>query len=232
MIFDIIVILIFITLIIINVVRGAAKSLAGILTVVVSYFASTALGKMAGAYLYDIFVKPALTQAVTNAVSNVSADAANGVVSALPSWLTGLLSISAEDFSKLLKEPINNVSGTVSDAVNQAVQPVATGILTFFITILLFLIIWIILRKILVKPIVGLFRLPVLNFINRLLGFVLGAVDAFLLVSMLAYLTKLIIGCMSIRSSWFNESTIYNSFIFYHFYSGNIFTWISSLITG
>ena len=89
-----------------------------------------------------------------------------------------------------------------------------------------------ILQRIMVRPLVRLFRFPVLNVINRVGGAVIGLIDAVLLVCMLAYLTKLIIVNVGSNSSWFNESTINNSFIFYHFYSGNIFTWIGSLISG
>ena len=121
---------------------------------------------------------------------------------------------------------------TIADTVNTAIRPIAIGIITALATVILFLLLIIILRKLITKPIVLLFRFPILNFVNRLLGAVIGFIDAFLLVSMLAYLTKLIIVNASPQSSWFNESTIYNSFIFYHFYSGNIFSWISSLITG
>lgn len=232
MIFDIILIAIFIILIIVNVWRGFARSLASIIAVIVSYFSAAALGGLLAKYIYSTFVQPAVTKAVNEAIANVSTQTADGVVSSLPSWLTGLLSISSQDLTKVMEKPISEASGTIADAVNAAVCPVATGIITVMATVILFLLFVIILRKLITKPLVGLFRFPVLNFVNRFLGALIGFVDAFLLVSMLAYLTKLIIMYAAPQSSWFNESTIYNSFIFYHFYSGNIFSWIVSLITG
>ena len=232
MIFDLILAVIFIVLIAVNIHRGAAKSIANILAIVISYIASTALGKIIAAAVYDGMVRPALNQAVSNALSNVSTDAANTVVNSLPTWLTGLLNVSGDDLSNLLAEPISNVNGTITNAVDAAVKPVAIGLLTFFITIILFFLFLIVLRFLLVRPLARVFRFPVLNAINRILGAVIGIVDAILLVSMLAYLTKLILVNIGSNSTWFNESTIYNSFIFYHFYSGNIFTWVSSLVTG
>ena len=232
MIFDIILIAIFIILIIINVCRGFARSLASIIAVVVSYFSAAALGGVIANYIYITLIQPAVTKAVNDSIVNVSTQTADGVVSSLPTWLTGLMNISADDFANLLKQPISDASGTIADAVNSAVKPVATGIITAMATVILFLLFVIILRKLITKPLVRLFRFPVLNFVNRFLGAVIGFVDAFLLVSMLAYLTKLIIVNANPQSGWFNESTIYNSFIFYHFYSGNIFSWVSSLITG
>ena len=232
MIFDIILIAIFIILIIINVWRGFARSLASILAVIISYFSAAALGRLIAGFIYTTFVQPAVTKAVNEAVASVSTQTADGVVSALPSWLTDLLNFSSQDYAKLLDQPIDKASGAIADAVNAAVQPVATGIITAVATVILFLLLVIILRFLITKPLVHLFRFPVLNFFNRFFFFLFGFVDAFLLVSMLAYLTKLIIVNAHPQSSWFNESTIYNSFIFYHFYSGNIFSWLMSLITG
>ena len=88
------------------------------------------------------------------------------------------------------------------------------------------------LRLVLVKPLIALFRFPVLNTLNRVAGGVIGFIDAVLVVSMAAYLIKLILVNIGSNSTWFNEETINKSFIFSHFYSGNIFTWIGSLISG
>ena len=232
MIFDVIVILIFVALIALNVFRGAARALARFIATLVSYLGAAAIGQWLSLLAYNSFVRPKMEKAVTNAVSGVSTDAAENIISALPSWLTGIVDLKAEDLTNTLSGPISNATGTIAEAVNTAVKPVACGILTFFITIIAFLFLMIILQRILVKPLVRLFRFPVLNVVNRVGGAVIGLIDAVLLVCMLAYLTKLIIVNVGSNSSWFNESTINNSFIFYHFYSGNIFTWIGSLISG
>lgn len=232
MIFDVFVILVFIISVIINIRRGAAGALARFIASIIAYFAAAALGEWIAQGAYEIFVRPAIEKAVSGAVANAGTQAADSVVSALPSWLTGLLNLSAEELTNTFSDPISNVSGTVTTAVNDAVKPVACGILTFFITILVFMILMILLRWIVVKPLVRLFRFPGLNVLNRIGGAVIGVVGAFLLVCMTAYLIKLILVNVGSNSSWFNESTINNSFIFYHFYSGNIFTWISSLISG
>lgn len=232
MIFDVIVILVFIIVITICVIRGAARSLARLIALLIAYFAATALGQWLSLVIYGSIVEPAVEKAVANAVSGVSTQAADSIISALPSWLTGLLDVDSKDITGAFAEPITNATGTITNAVDAAVKPVACAILTFFITILIFLFLMIILQKILVTPLAALFRFPVLNVINRLGGFVIGLISAVLMVCMFAYLTKLILVNIGSTSSWFNESTINNSFIFYHFYSGNIFTWISSMITG
>lgn len=230
MIFDVIVILIFVGLIALNAYRGAARSLAHLIASLIAYVASTALGQWIALGAYDSIVRPAIEKAVTGAVSNAGTKAAENVVTALPSWLTGLLNLSPEDLTDAFSEPINNIKGTISEAVNSAVKPVASGILTFFITLLLFLFFLMILQRFLVRPLVAVFRFPGLNALNHIAGGVIGFIDALLLVCLLAYLIKLVLVNVGSQSTWFNETTINNSFIFCHFYSGNIFTWISSLI--
>lgn len=231
MIFDLIVVLIFVGLIALNVYRGAARSLARFIASLISYLSATAIGQWLSLLSYNAIVKPAMEKAVTNAVNGVTNEAADSIVSALPTWLTGLTNLKAEDLTNALSEPISNATDTITGAVNTAVKPVACGILTFFITIMVFLIFMLILQKILVRPLARLFRFPVLNVVNRVGGAVIGLIDAILLVCMAAYLIKLVLVNVGSNSSCFNETTINNSFIFKHFYSGNIFTWIGSLIS-
>lgn len=232
MIFDLIVIAIFIVMIVIYVHRGAVRSLGGILASIISYFAATALGTMLSAVIYDSMISPAINKAITEAISEAGAGAAGNIADTLPSWLSGLLTMSGIDLSKLIEQPMTTVTDTVVKAADAAIRPIATGILTFFITIILFLILFILLRFLINKPLQGIMRAPVLNGINKFFGGVIGLISAFLLVSMLAYLVKLILSHSGTRFGWFSESTIYNSFIFYHFYSGNIFSWMVSLFTG
>lgn len=231
MIYDLILIIIFIVLIAINVHRGAAKALAGILTAIVSYAAATALGRLLAGFIYDAIIRPSLESAVSNAVTDISTQTAGNIANTLPGWLTGLLHLSGENITDALADPIAGAGETISQAVNAAVQPIAVNLLTFFITILLFLLFLFILRKLIVKPLLRVFDFPVIRTVNRFLGGVIGFADAFLLVSMCAYLIRLLLNNSDgYISDWLNESTIYNSFIFYHFYSGNIFTAISSLL--
>ena len=98
------------------------------------------------------------------------------------------------------------------------------------IEIALFLILSLLLRLILLKPFLSLFEAPGISAVNTFFGGVIGFVDAFLIVSLLAYLLKLLMPLISSEAGILNESTIYNSFIFYHFYSGNIFSALVSLI--
>ena len=225
MIYDIILICVFLLLIFINYRRGAVRALGGILTALASYALATLLGKLLSVKIYEWWIQPNVEKAAADAAANIGSGAAQAV-QGVPDWLSWMVKASGEDISGLIKGSANDIAG----AVNAAVKPVAVGIITFFVTLILFFVFCILLRLLVLKPILGLFELPVLRTANRIGGALIGLIDAFLLVSMLAYLLRLLQPALEARFGWPDESTIYNSFIFYHFYSGNIFTAIGSWI--
>lgn len=230
MIYDVILVGIFILMIVINAHRGAAKALAGMLCSLVAYLAATALGKIASDWIYETFIRPEIDKAVINAVSSAAANTTEAITTSLPAWLAGLLKINSVDLSTVVGNNISKNAAAITTVVNDTVKPLAVGIVSVLATVLLFFLIYYLLKLLVVRPVLKLFELPGIRGVNRFFGGVIGLIDAFLLVSLLAYLLKLLMPAISSQSGIFNESTIYNSFIFYHFYSGNIFTAITSAI--
>ncbi len=231
MIYDIILVAIFLIMIVIYVYRGAMRSLMGIISEIIAYAMAIALGKLLAVQAYKAIFLPAIDKAVNEAIANLGTDAASQLTDNLPSWMAGILNLSGADLNNLLQQGLSGAGDMATSAVSSAVEPIAVGLLTFFITIILFLLLSIFLRIVIVNPLLRLVRgASLVRKVDGLLGGILGFVAAFLLVSMLAYLLKLLLPNISSQSGWLNESTIYNSFIFYHFYSGNIFTAISSWI--
>ena len=228
MIYDVILAAIFLILIIVSAYRGAARSIARFISVLIAYALAAPLGKLMSAWLYQTFVRPEIDKAVVSAFSTLVTGNVKGAVDSIPAWLGAMMKgadIDLSAFAASAKDPT-----AVCNAVSEAVKPVAIGILTALATAVLFLLLMILFRLIISKPLVHVFDLPGLRGINRLLGGVIGVVDAFLLVSLLAYLLRLLLPYMQSGPDWLNERTIYNSFIFYHFYSGNIFTTVLKAI--
>lgn len=230
MIYDVILVLIFIGFIIFNTMRGASRSLAGILISIASFISASFLGKFISFKIYDAMLRPAVNNAVTSSVSNVTDNAVSKAIEALPSWLSGLVKTSGVDISGFLDGKLSGTAEAAGNAVNEAIRPIAVDVMTCLMTLVLYLLIHLLLSRFLARPLLRVFRLPVIRTLDRLLGAVLGFANAFLIVSLLAYLLKLLIPHIGSQSGMLNESTIYNSFIFYHFYSGNIFTAITSWI--
>lgn len=231
MFYDIILAAIFVLMIFIGVRRGAARSLAGLLLSFASYALATFLGKLLSVNIYNWFIKPTVHNTVVNTVSDFSHDTLQDAL--------GKIDISAIDFlgvqdslkssiDNSLSAPIDNISAKAGDTAVAATEPIIIGIISFFITIILFLLIYFLLRRLVLPLILSVFRLPVIKQLNAILGGVIGVINAYLVVSMLAYLLKLVIPQISTDVSLFQESTIYNSFIFKHFYDGNIFSTFAS----
>lgn len=222
MIYDVIIVAIFLILIIVSAYRGIARSLARLISLLLAYAISTPLGRLLSTWIYQTFVRPEIDKAVTSALSTLATGNVKGAVDSIPAWLGALLKgadVDISSFSSLVQD-----TTAVCNAVSDAVQPVATGVVTALATAVLFLLLLIVFRLLITKPLVRAFDLPGLRGVNHLLGALIGVIDAFLLVSLLAYLLKLLLPHIQSGPDWLNERTIYNSFIFYHFYSGNIFT--------
>lgn len=226
MIYDVILVGIFLLLIIINARRGAARALAGLVCSMISYLAATALGKIISTLIYDSIVRPAVDKAVVDALNNTASNTMESVSNSIPGWIAAILKLNSVDLSSI----VNQNSSVVTKAVNDALRPAAVSLISFLVTILFFFIIYFLLRVLVMNPVLRLFELPVIRGVNRFFGAVIGFIDAFLLVSLLAYLLRLLMPAINSQGGILNESTIYNSFIFYHFYSGNIFTAITSAI--
>ena len=230
MIYDLILIALFLLMIIIGSVRGAAKALAGILVSIVSFLAATYLGRMLSTVIYESLIKPAIDSTVNSAISNLSVGTVTKVNETAPGWLAELMKLSNVDLQSLAGGKLPLTADAACEAVSNAVKPTAVDIITFLLTVILFLLLRFILGKLLIKPLLNVFRLPGIRALDSVLGGLIGFVEAFLTVSMLSYLLKLLMPYIGSESGILNESTIYNSFIFYHFYSGNIFTVLVSWI--
>ena len=235
MIYDIILVLIFGLFIFIGIRRGAAQSLAGLLAAFVSYTGATFLGKLLSVNIYNLVLRPTIHDTVVTTVSDFSHDTLNdalGKIDFSAIDIFGLQDTLKGAVSNRLEEPIENISANAGQTAETVVEPIVIGIMSFFITIFLFFLFYVLLKKFVVPLLLKVFKIPVIKQINAILGAVIGIIDAFLIVSMLAYLLKLVIPQISTDISMLQESTIYNSFIFKHFYDGNIFSLFASWITG
>lgn len=215
MILDIIVIGLVLLFVVIGVLKGAARMIVGLLMSFLAFLAASWLGKWIAGVIYQNHFAPAVNKAVADASGS-----AGSVIKDLPWWATRSLDISGKE--------ITDSSTGIAGTVNAVIEPIVSGVISILLTLVLFLVINFILHKLVMKPILAIFKLPVINTVNKILGGVIGAAEGILFVCMLAYILKLVLPYIDTDIGFLNESTIYNSFIFYHFYSGNIFTILTS----
>ena len=236
MIYDIILILIFVLLIIIGCKRGAAKMLLNIVFAFFSYAAAIFLSNYLSDLIYNNYIKDKVISSVSSFVSQSQISSAtrniSDTVSNLPVTIKAAFAFTNNDLSQTITEAVKEAPQKALQSVESAIAPIVTAFLSFLLSILLFIIISFLLRFLLMRPLLKVFKLPILKQVNIILGGVLGAIDAVLIVSFLAYLMRILIPYIGDKSFMLSESTIYNSYIFYYFYSGNIFSEITSFILG
>lgn len=241
MIYDIILVVILGLFVFFGVRRGAAKSIVSLLLSFVAYVGATFLGKLVSVKIYQLILKPTIHDNVVKTVSDFSNNTLNDGLSKLD--LSGLnFSAFGHDFNlgdgaesvirsgvkEKMTGTIDSISSNAGQTAIDVVEPIVIGIMSFCFTIILFFIFYFLLRKLVMPLLLQVFKIPVIKQLNMALGGVLGAVEAFLVVSMLAYLLSLIIPQITTDVYLLKESTIYNSFIFKHLYNGNIFSTFAS----
>ena len=226
MIYDIITLVIILVFVIIGAVRGAAKTLLGLLATIVSYLGAVFLGQLFSNLIYNAMIKERIIQSVTKSFSEIGGDISDKAIDTLPGFVKSLLSLSGES----IDSAIASSSSQAAEAMEQALRPIVIAIMAVVLTVVLVVILSVLIRLLVVKPLTKMFESSPLKGINRFFGGVLGLLEGVLTVCALAYLLKLLIPILHPDSYLFSESTIYNSYIFYHFYSGNIFSAITSIL--
>lgn len=226
MIYDLITLLIVLIFVIIGAVRGAAKTLFSLLATVLAYLGAVFLGHLFADMIYSAWIRDSIISSIEKSFGDAAGNLTQGAVDSLPGFLKSLLSISGETVSSA----VASSSSQAAAAVEQTIKPIIIAIMAVVLTIVLFLILSILLKLIITKPLTKTVEDSPLRGINRFFGGILGALEAVLTICILAYLLKLLLPVINPDSYFFSESTIYNSYIFYHFYSGNIFTALTSLL--
>ena len=233
MVYDIILIVIFGLFIFFGVKKGAARSLAGMLTSFLAYTGATFVGKWLSVNIFNLVIRPTIYKTVVTEVSGFSTEYLNGAVNNLDLSSYDVLGLGLEDgvksfVSEKMAGPIDNVSVSAGETAEAVLEPIVIGIMSFFITIFLFFLFYVLLKKFVMPLLLKIFRFPVIKQLNAVLGGVIGAIEALLLVCMLAYLLRLVIPHVSTDFYLLQEKTIYSSFIFKYIYDGNIFSMFAS----
>ena len=225
MIYDLLTLGIVLLCVIVGYTRGAAKSLVSLIGFLVSFVSAVFLGDFLTDLFYDNYLSVAITDSIKDAiVSN------NTTTVTLPPFVSFALKLTDHDYENALLSAIEKAPQTIAVAFESAVKPIIVSVLSFVLTAVIFIVLYIVFKLIIKKILVFVLELPVISLFNKILGALCGVVTAFLIVSFTAFMLKTLMPYMNNIPYIFSESTIYNSYIFYHFYSGNIFNTIISII--
>lgn len=229
MILDVIIIMLCVVAVFVGWKLKVSQMLLALLGNIISVIISAFLGDYLAPIIYDAYIKPGIIESLSQSVSSTT----GGYISAveeLPAFVKFVLSLcgmsSDADFSQINE----NLSLSVADAIEASINPMIISILSIILSALIFTLVFLIYRFLIMHFLLKVFKLPVLSGIDSFLGALCGILVAIVLVSFFAFLLRTITPYVEHMPFWLSESTIYNSYIFYHFYNGNIFYNVISIL--
>ena len=174
--------------VVIRSVRGGfVSSFIHLLGVAASCIVAALTAGKAAAWLYDGYLAERVEQSVSDSLRE-----------------------KLEAFAGLLDriDPTDTISATAGDAV----RTMAVSLLTMVAFLIIFLLAMLIVRA-LVKLTRSVNRVPVVGGINRLLGGVLGAAEAFLLCYLIGIAATVLISFSENRWGWLNTAVVQKTYL-------------------
>lgn len=187
MVADILIIAVIVIFIAVGSVRGIAKTLLNLAGIVITAVASYYLADFLSQLVYNTFVKDIIITNLEIAIQNNGIEyAMNNCFEAVPSWITGMISMvlavfgtNIADFQKSLTIP-ESFAATTAETIEGVISPIIISMFSGLLVIILFIVIFILIRQ-LIKLLEKVFEIPVIKQINHLLGGVLGAVEGLII---------------------------------------------------
>ena len=167
--------------------RGFVSSFIHLLGVAASCIVAALTAGKAAAWLYDGYLAERVEQSVSDSLRE-----------------------KLEAFAGLLDRI--DPSDTISAAAGDAVRTMAVSLLTMVAFLIIFLLAMLIVRA-LVRLTRSVNRVPVVGGINRLLGGVLGAAEAFLLCYLIGMAATVLISFSENRWGWLNTAVVQKTYL-------------------
>ena len=229
MIYDIISLIIILVFAIVGARKGAAKVFFNLLSYVAAFLTSVFLSHFLAEVVYNTFIKQTITNNITNVIhdSNLAtaSEKASEFLSALPAFFANAFSyfgISTDSFSAMFTDSaVSGIEGVVMTPV--------VGVISLILFIILFVILLFLFKK-LFGAIAKIFRLPIINIADTIVGMAFGILEGLLAVCMIAFLLKLLIPLTGGDILFFNETYIADSVFFSFVYFGGLFSLVQEFI--
>lgn len=235
MILDIIIIAVIIFMAVIGLKRGIAKTLYGIICLIVAGFLAYLGGRLIAEAIYNTFILNPITDSIKTSFGSATVNSSklsSGVFSVIPGVLTGVLDsngITQKGFALMLDSASVSTENAALNVVNDVISPVLISFISIGIIILLFIILLLLFKLVLGRYILKLFRLPVIKQINAVAGAVFGIIEGVVIVVLIIVLIKT--GSTFSSSSFISKELIDSSSLFSTLYNWS-FTGFLSDFTG
>lgn len=197
LIYDIVTIAMFVYMMSVCARRGFVKTVASFVGYIAALFVAASTAKPLATMFYSAFIRPSMTRSIESKLSGVQAEALPGALYQLVESLPQSL-LEAAGFNKaalagslqgLAENGGQNAAAAIADAV---VQPLVVMLLKMVLFLLIFWVAMFFVRRI-VWMVGGVNRLPLIGSVNRLLGGVVGIVQAAVMMYVIAVLLMLLI---------------------------------------
>lgn len=206
---DVILAVIILICIIVGAKRGFAKTAIETVGFFLALYVAFTLCTPIATAVADKTVKPAIVSKISTAIpetaSSITEDAAQSVWDTLPEYVQKLAT-KANYTPKNLADTVNGQSYNGSDKIantiaSDVVMPFVYNLAKIICAIILFVILLIVV-KLLAKLISGIFKLPVLNGVNKLFGAAFGGVQGVLYASLFCVVISAVIS-LNYTGFWF-----------------------------
>ncbi len=228
MLYDLIFIGILVLFTLLGVKKRASKTLMGFIVFVLSALLACLLSSVVADIIYDLFIRQGIVNSVNNKIAASNADTADALVSAALSVIPALalsvfsyFGVSNTELTDYLSDAAKGGSDRLAQSVADAVKAPMTGLLSLVLIIILFIVFMIVL-KILSRIILKIFKLPVINTVDAILGGVFGFVQGIIIVIIVSVVLKLLIPTLSGGSFIFTQEYMEQSFIMSFMFTGKL----------
>ncbi|MCR5652272.1 MAG: CvpA family protein [Ruminococcus sp.] len=235
MLLDIIIIAIVLLLTLIGLKRGIAKTLYGIICLAVAVILAYMAAKLLSEYVYNSFILKSVTESVRASFESsavTSSKVSKGIFDSLPGVLAGLLNgvgITQKGFASSMDSMSATTQRATLAVVDKVISPVIISFLSVVFFILLFIIIMLFFKLLIGRRILKLFKLPIIRWINALLGGVFGLCEGILLVFLFIAIIKIV--SVFSASPIISQDMINSSYLFKAVYYWDLTALVSN-ITG
>lgn len=196
---DICIIVILILCIVVGVSRGFVYSAVKFLGAIAAAVLSAMLSTPIATWLFQTFFRTSLLEKVNDALSgSVDLTGVAAVLEQFPEFITQLLAKQGITQQSLLKT-IETQQGNAGVLIVDTLAPALIALLEVLVAIVLFMLFLIVVRGV-ASLISGVFRLPVLDTINKLLGGLTGLLTGILTIWLLLTVLQAISPALSLEA--------------------------------
>lgn len=238
LVFDVIILAVCVTSIVLGVKRGFIKSIMGVCTLIAALCLAYAFTPMLAGYIRTSAPVENISASIGDTIKSLSKNDEDSynlekMFDDMPDAFQQILQRYGASEHELVSEippeqeapetVVDELAGVIADPVADAISKVVAFLAIFVVSVILL--------KLLTLLLDLLFQLPVLKTANKMLGFVMGAVVAIFWIAVLCPLSITLIRALSsISPNLFNESVIDNSVILSFFVNNKIDDLLNQLL--